>query len=292
MISAHPRPRTAPRTTSLLRHAIGDRRPWISMLLAATALVAIAAPAQAGNFAQGPRLLGTGAAGSARQGASVAFSSDGNTAIVGGYADSSNTGAVWVFTRSAGVWTQQGAKLVGIAAAGAALQGYSIALSSDGNTAIVGGPLDNSNAGAAWVFTRGGGLWTQQGAKLVGAGAVGGADRGRLRGQLGYRGRVGVHAERWRLDAAGRQAGRDRLGRNRAAGLCSLSLFGRQHGARRRAGRRHECGRSVGVHAKRRSLVAARRQARRSGRRRKRTAGLCGRDLCGRHHGDRRRACR
>ena len=31
----------------------------------------------------------------------------------------------------------------------------------------MGGPGDNNNQGAAWVFTRTGGVWTQQGAKLV-----------------------------------------------------------------------------------------------------------------------------
>jgi hypothetical protein len=38
--------------------------------------------------------------------------------------------------------TQQGSKLVGTGALGAA-QGISVALSGDGNTAIVGGPGDN-----------------------------------------------------------------------------------------------------------------------------------------------------
>ena len=52
------------------------------------------------------------------------------------------------------VFTQQGPKLVGTLAVGAAQQGYSVALSADGNTAIVGGPGDNSNAGAAWVFVQ------------------------------------------------------------------------------------------------------------------------------------------
>jgi hypothetical protein len=37
---------------------------------------------------------------------------------------------------------------------GAAQQGLSVALSSDGNTAIVGGSADNSHAGAAWVFVK------------------------------------------------------------------------------------------------------------------------------------------
>ena len=36
---------------------------------------------------------------------------------------------------------------------GAAKQGFSVSLSADGNTAIVGGPGDNSDVGAAWVFT-------------------------------------------------------------------------------------------------------------------------------------------
>jgi hypothetical protein len=38
-------------------------------------------------------------------------------------------------------------------AVGNAGQGQSVALSADGNTAIVGGPQDTSGFGAAWVFT-------------------------------------------------------------------------------------------------------------------------------------------
>ena len=126
---------------------------------------------------QGSKLVGTGAVGSAQQGMSVALSADGNTAIVGGPGDNSHAGAAWVFTRSGGVWTQQGSKLVGTGGVGAA-QGWSVALSDDGNTAIVGGPGDKSHAGATWVFTRSGGVWNQQGSKLVGTGAVGSAVQG------------------------------------------------------------------------------------------------------------------
>ncbi len=127
---------------------------------------------------QGSKLVGSGAVGVAYQGWSVSLSSDGNTAIVGGYSDNSSVGAAWVFTRSSGLWTQQGSKLVGTGAVGTAGQGYSVSLSSDGNTAIVGGLYDNGSAGAAWVFTRSGGAWTQQGSKLVGTGAVGAANQG------------------------------------------------------------------------------------------------------------------
>ena len=63
---------------------------------------------------------------------------------------------------------QQGAKLTGTGEIGDGQFGASVALSSDGNTALIGGDGDNSGAGAAWVFTRSGGAWTQQGAKLTG----------------------------------------------------------------------------------------------------------------------------
>src|SRR5208283_5280710 len=131
-----------------------------------------------GVWTQQSKLAGTGAVGSAGQGWSVALSDDGNTAIVGGPFDTSNTGAAWVYTRSNGVWTQQGNKLVGSGAVGDARQGASVALSDDGNTAIVGGPFDNWNTGAAWVFTRSNGVWTQLNIKLIGGGAVGNARQG------------------------------------------------------------------------------------------------------------------
>ena len=123
---------------------------------------------------QGPELIGTGAVGSSQQGRSVALSADGNTALVGGSGDQANAGAVWVFTRSQGVWSQQGQKLVPHDAQGASRFGNSVALSSDGTTAVIGGPFDANNVGAAWVFTRNSnGIWTQMGQKLVGTHAIG-----------------------------------------------------------------------------------------------------------------------
>jgi hypothetical protein len=121
---------------------------------------------------QGSKLVGSGNVGFAQEGISVALSGDGNTAIVGGWTDDTNVGAAWVFTRTAAVWTQQGAKLVGTGTVGGAQQGRSVDLSTDGNTAVVGGPTDDANAGAAWVFTRTAGVWSQQGAKLFGTGVV------------------------------------------------------------------------------------------------------------------------
>jgi phospholipase/lecithinase/hemolysin len=117
--------------------------------------------------------VGTGNTGTSRQGHSVSLSSDGNTLAVGGYTDNSNIGATWIFTRSGSTWTQQGSKLVGTGSTGAANQGSSVSLSSDGNTLAIGGYVDNSGIGATWIFTRSGSTWTQQGSKLVGTGGVG-----------------------------------------------------------------------------------------------------------------------
>ena len=123
---------------------------------------------QVGNIwtQQGFKLVGTGGGGS-WQGYSVSISVDGNTAILGGRLDNNQVGAAWIFTRSGGVWTQQGSKLVGTGAVGNSNQGYSVSISGDGNTAIVGGSEDSSYTGAAWTFTRVGGVWTQMGSKLV-----------------------------------------------------------------------------------------------------------------------------
>src|SRR6202042_2960075 len=68
---------------------------------------------------------------------------------------------------------QQGPKLVGTGAVGNATEGTSVAVSRDGNTAVVGGPSDNGNTGAAWVFTRSGGVGTPPGGKPVRRGAPG-----------------------------------------------------------------------------------------------------------------------
>ncbi|MBS0618464.1 MAG: hypothetical protein JSR44_09760 [Spirochaetes bacterium] len=126
---------------------------------------------------QGTKLVGTGAVGAAWQGTRTAISSDGNTVLIGGYSDNTNQGAVWVFTRSSGIWSQQGSKLVGSGNTGAAWQ-TSVALSADGNTALIGGYRDNGDVGAIWIFIRGGGIWSQQGSKLVGTGNIGAAYQG------------------------------------------------------------------------------------------------------------------
>jgi hypothetical protein len=92
-------------------------------------------------------------------GASVALSADGTTALIGGPYDNSGIGAAWVYSSTGGSWSEQ-ARLTGTSETGDANFGTGVALSADGDTALIGGPGDTSNAGAAWVATRSGSTWS------------------------------------------------------------------------------------------------------------------------------------
>src|SRR5215475_8338985 len=113
-----------------------------------------------GNWTQEARLKAPLGAAGDYFGSAVAISGD--TAIVGAYlADTVaniNQGLVYVFTRSAGVWTQQ-AKLK--ADDGGANDFFGISVAIDGDTAIIGAYFShagqNVNQGAAYVFNRSGG---------------------------------------------------------------------------------------------------------------------------------------
>ena len=113
------------------------------------------------------KLVASDAQGNDYFGASVAVSGD--TAVIGARFEATggvNAGAAYVFTRSGGAWTQQ-AKLMASDAQSSDYFGYSVAVSGD--TAVIGAygeATGGSYAGAAYVFTRTGGSWTQQ-AKLM-----------------------------------------------------------------------------------------------------------------------------
>ncbi len=119
---------------------------------------------------QGDPLEHEGPNGNEGFGISVALSDDGSNALVGAYRDEKE-GAVFVFTRSGETWSLQ-QELKGGQERGDLVEfGASVAISGDGNTALVGAPQDAP--GAAWVFTRSGTTWTQQGKKLTGQGQLG-----------------------------------------------------------------------------------------------------------------------
>jgi hypothetical protein len=143
----------------------GDARALLRLLrLLPSAYLGVALSADAAAFGEGPKLTTPS---SVEMGSSVALSSDGTTAIVGSPGDHSQIGGAYVYTRVGGHWMYQD-KLVGAGVSNSiAEQGSSVALSSDGSTALVGAPSDGSGIGAAWVFTRTGGVWAAGGTKLT-----------------------------------------------------------------------------------------------------------------------------
>jgi hypothetical protein len=128
------------------------------------------------TWAQDAKLVGTSAVGAAGQGTAVSLSADGTIAAIGGSADDSNKGATWVFTRSGNTWVHQ--KIVVPGVSGATKQGQSVALSADATTLMIGGVNATSNVSNAWVYTRSGSTWTQQGTTIVGSDAIGTAANG------------------------------------------------------------------------------------------------------------------
>ena len=101
-------------------------------------------------------------------GASVALSADGNTALVGA-PEHGSQGAAYVFRRSANnQWRfEAGLLATEFPSIEPRLFGASVALSTNGNLAIIGAPsTDCANGenlcGAAYVFRRSGGLWLQE----------------------------------------------------------------------------------------------------------------------------------
>ncbi|MGB8647946.1 MAG: FG-GAP repeat protein [Anaerolineae bacterium] len=112
-------------------------------------------------------------------GREVAVSADGSTLVAGAYLATvgghSEQGAAYVYVRPEGGWSNatETAKLT--ASDGAAFDwlGYSMAMSSDGSTIVAGAPQakigSNTYQGAAYVFARPGGGWSNgtETAKLI-----------------------------------------------------------------------------------------------------------------------------
>jgi hypothetical protein len=142
-----------------------------------------------------------------RFGEAVAISEDGNTAIIGDRwgCPEDFDGSAWIYSRSGNTWTQQAGPLHGeekINPFGNADDFAStVALSGDGNTAIVGADGEGgglvSARGGAWVYKRSGSTWSQAGPKLNPPGEPPGAHFGRsvaLSGD-GSRALIGTYRE-------------------------------------------------------------------------------------------------
>jgi len=106
----------------------------------------------------------------------------GNTAVAGAINDDqggTDSGSVYVFTRTGTTWAQQ-AKLTADDAAAGDFFGFSVAIQND--TVVVGARGDDSagaDSGSAYVFTRTDTTWSQQ-SKLIGNDAASGDGAGRF----------------------------------------------------------------------------------------------------------------
>jgi hypothetical protein len=100
---------------------------------------------------QGSVLTGAGAS-EEHFAASVALSADGSVAVAGA-PRSPYSGSAWVYERSGTTW---GGAVKQLTSAGEGTQGEhfgeSVAISPNGETELVGGPLEGGRRGAAWVF--------------------------------------------------------------------------------------------------------------------------------------------
>jgi hypothetical protein len=114
------------------------------------------------SFVEEARLIGADNGGN--QGYGSAVDVDGSTTVVGvARPQSGLSGRVFVYTRNAGVWTQQAELLANDDVAG---NGFGSSVALEGNTLVIGASSCTTagltGAGAAYVFTRSGTTWSQQ----------------------------------------------------------------------------------------------------------------------------------
>ena len=116
---------------------------------------------------------------------------DGDTTVIGAGGDDDgglDSGSAYVFTRTAGVWTEQ-AKL--LPADGADGDDFGASVAVDGDSTVIGARFDDDHgpqSGSAYVFTRTAGVWTEQ-AKLL---PIGGAAYYEFGSRVAHEGDIAV----------------------------------------------------------------------------------------------------
>ena len=147
------------RTSRLVSVPAGARR--LVCILALVFLLAALAAAAGTAWTEQQEL--TPSDGMVAESFGVSVSVSGDTAVIGAGGRNSGQGAAYVFVRSNGVWTEQ-QELT--ASDGATRDYFGNSVSVSGDTAIVGAYYKTVNSqayqGAAYVFVRSGGVWSQQ----------------------------------------------------------------------------------------------------------------------------------
>lgn len=118
-----------------------------------------------GSWTQQDKLVASDGEEEDSLGRSAAVSADGTTALIGAPVDDNGSGvgagAVYVFEGSGGSWVQQ-EKLVADNVGSSGFFGWSVALSADGKTALIGAESDRGLSGSAFVYQHSGGSWAQE----------------------------------------------------------------------------------------------------------------------------------
>lgn len=114
-------------------------------------------------------------------GSSLALSGDGNTLVVGvpqyhGGTSSDYYGTAYIYTRSGTTWTLLQQLSYSNRVGTTVNFGYSVAISEDGSTVIVGGQNQSSGAGAIWIYEMSGSTYTETAYFLGAGGSMLGSD--------------------------------------------------------------------------------------------------------------------
>ena len=110
-----------------------------------------------------------------QSGASVSLSADGNTVAIGAIynnGNGTNTGHTRIYDYIVNSWVQRGLDIDGEDMS--SNSGYSVSLSSDGNTVAIGAPFNNgngTNSGHTRIYDWSGSAWVQRGLDIDGEAA-------------------------------------------------------------------------------------------------------------------------
>ena len=102
----------------------------------------------------------------------MAVSGDGSTALIGAPGKNSDKGAAYVFAFNGTQWVQQKELTASDGAADDGF-GYTVALSNDGNTALITAVWQICWDGSGYIFTRSGTTWAQKQELFASDGAAG-----------------------------------------------------------------------------------------------------------------------
>ena len=116
------------------------------------------------SWSQEAKLVASDRIGGDNFGISVDITADSTRVAIGAQGVNANftdTGAIYIFSRSGTTWTEE-TKIIAADRAFNDKLGYSVSISSDGTRVLGGAYGSSSGAGSAYMFSRSGIIWTQE----------------------------------------------------------------------------------------------------------------------------------